>query len=648
MSLHVEYRGRRVSVAASSNTPLASVLNSACGQLRLDPSAFALHYRRSRLDLSKTLSVCHLPNNATLELKAAGSGARGAQIRVALKLDTGGPRMTSSCSASDTLASLLRKVLAESGAAPSEAQIAQASLTFMRQRYEAAALADTTLASIGVREGSAMFTVHMPPPDAAAASAAAAPAPAEPAEKSSEPTQPTAPAAAPEPRGSAPAAAESAPAPRWRPNRLPVPPPAAEPMDVDVPTSAGAGGAAAAAGVEGCRAALDLLLSSNFDAASRDALRVLSKYVYNLLSRPSDERCRRINCANATFRGKVLAAEGALAFLLALGFERRPAARQDAAGPFISAAEAPQMPFPSADEALQMPQTAASDVATLRGAYALLAERAAALDLAVRAAPEAAPQAIAFDPYRSMSTSMAPRLQSGRKGPSVTAQRLSALEAKRDAMLEELSPGRGLVVLAPGEERMPSAAEGASGGDEGAVVASAVAQMVQKRQKQEATPFTTRAVREVERLERKKSYAYVLLRLVLPDRWALQAKFLPHETIADVRAFLEDKVAPSERLCISEPPRGAFEDARSLRELGLVPAARLFVTSPAGAPALAQRLRDGAGTREEARRHYPEGVRLGGAAQDTAEAKAGGPRPAAGATERKRAGASAKPKWMRI
>lgn len=48
--------------------------------------------------------------------------------------------------------------------------------------------------------------------------------------------------------------------------------------------------------------------------------------------------------------------------------------------------------------------------------------------------------------------------------------------------------------------------------------------------------------RELESLERSKVYAHSVLRIQLPDRTIVMAKFHPRETIADVRTLLTQQV----------------------------------------------------------------------------------------------------------
>ena len=133
----------------------------------------------------------------------------------------------------------------------------------------------------------------------------------------------------------------------------------------------------------------------------------------------------------------------------------------------------------------------------------------------------------------------------------------------------------------------------------------AVAQMMSKRQKEEAKPFTTRALREVERLEKKKSYAYCLIKIVFPDRWALQAKFLPSDSIETIMRFVAEHLQePVEGISLAEPPRRqALPPSSTLKDLGLVPAARLLLSSRAGEPQIRQSLKDGASSTQDAMQH---------------------------------------------
>ncbi|CAM9515590.1 unnamed protein product, partial [Ectocarpus sp. 8 AP-2014] len=119
-----------------------------------------------------------IPQNATLELteeapvrrKAAGSTSAGGQVRVAMRLPGGG-RVQAPFSADTSLLGLLQWW---AGRGELDAGVLQQgpSLQFMRTAYGAGDLDATTLRSIGLVTGSAMFTLSLSSPGAAGAAAA--------------------------------------------------------------------------------------------------------------------------------------------------------------------------------------------------------------------------------------------------------------------------------------------------------------------------------------------------------------------------------------------------------------------------------------------------------------------------------------------
>ena len=58
--------------------------------------------------------------------------------------------------------------------------------------------------------------------------------------------------------------------------------------------------------------------------------------------------------------------------------------------------------------------------------------------------------------------------------------------------------------------------------------------------------------RELESLEKAKVYAHTVLRITLPDRTVIMARFHPKETVGDVRTLLTEEVFSQVRVALGE------------------------------------------------------------------------------------------------
>eukprot|EP00537_Pseudo-nitzschia_pungens_P008123 CAMPEP_0172358922 /NCGR_PEP_ID=MMETSP1060-20121228/3198_1 /TAXON_ID=37318 /ORGANISM="Pseudo-nitzschia pungens, Strain cf. cingulata" /LENGTH=513 /DNA_ID=CAMNT_0013080361 /DNA_START=226 /DNA_END=1767 /DNA_ORIENTATION=+ len=103
--------------------------------------------------------------------------------------------------------------------------------------------------------------------------------------------------------------------------------------------------------------------------------------------------------------------------------------------------------------------------------------------------------------------------------------------------------------------------------------------------------FTTKAMRELERLRKTKVYSHTQLALAFPDAVVIKANFATRETISAVldglcSEVLSPDVLPASASASSSssllelyqtPPRTVLDPSKNLTELGLVPAARIYV-----------------------------------------------------------------------
>eukprot|EP00953_Heterococcus_sp_UTEX-ZZ885_P003083 2201-Heterococcus_DN1.PRE.1 len=141
---------------------MSAVLVDACKEHGIEASAaasYALQYKRTTVDLSQPFRLTGIPQNTTLDLKEVGSASGNSTVRVGVKLPSG-KRLQGSFAASTALDAMLRELLTGAGMDCTELSSDSTTLQFMRSTYSGAeGLAATTLASIGLSGGSAMFTL---------------------------------------------------------------------------------------------------------------------------------------------------------------------------------------------------------------------------------------------------------------------------------------------------------------------------------------------------------------------------------------------------------------------------------------------------------------------------------------------------------
>lgn len=314
--------------------------------------------------------------------------------------------------------------------------------------------------------------------------------------------------------------------------------------------------------------AVEFLLQHNFDAATKVAVSVLTRYIHNLLCRPDDAVVRAINTQNRVFKDKVQAARGAQSVLESAGFV------EDLSG-----------------MRLQFEDTAEN---RRRAQEALVALTAAMDELQMGdderprlTAPVSSQNEIAFDPFRSFivrpamgATAVGPDaanapvevVQSGeRKARSATDEQLRALRRRR----RELEGARGSIgrqtkVIYPGDSAETPAALSVPGDPEpSGPLPRSVLQKTLKALAGDGSsdaPLTTRAVRELQRLQQEKVYREAVLRVRLPDRLQFVGHFHPRDTVADVYLWLH-------RACLARGGAGGDggDEEWRVEEVGAAP-----------------------------------------------------------------------------
>jgi len=371
--------------------------------------------------------------------------------------------------------------------------------------------------------------------------------------------------------------------------------------------------------------AVQAFRAQTWDAEAKVALPTLAKLLRNAFASPHEDKYRTLRTSNPALRDKLGGSNAALDVLRAAGF--RDCVRDGDA--FLVLEDA--------------------DVVTLARAHGLVAALAAELGCAPvdplpaapaapppRAAPAAA--AAAFDPFRTSVLTSQPRAPALEESP--VQLRVNALRQKQRELLQatlQRVERRPVLVRAPDDfnprrfARAAALAAAATGSEDDSTDMQALSlhhkEVSERMRKQEN--FQTRAMRELDELSRARVFPFCVVRVLLPGRVILQARFSPLETARDVAALVADACglpdAAGFHLVSGPPPQRVPLDA-VLHEAGFVPSA---VFQAVAADASLVPARGEWGSVDDLLEDMPAGVAL------VAEPKREAPKP------------MGKPKWLK-
>ncbi|KAJ1454029.1 hypothetical protein M885DRAFT_588352 [Pelagophyceae sp. CCMP2097] len=597
MSVTVLYNGSRKKVDLTSpHMPVHAILSAALDKFGLDANskAWGLKSTRARKVLDDAAPFAHtgLSKNTEIELfqKTAKEAAAGREVRVAVAVADGGPAFSLPAAVVDAGSTLAQLVegWAAAGLIAADAARRGPVVRVLRDKYDGAQLETTTLGGLGFGGASVRITLELnglpgpemprapagPPVAAAPAAAALAAAPAAAAEPPRAAEVPRAAvqrevvglasqffgAPPPEPRSADVVMADDS---REPPEKKHQPEPSSA-MDVEAPTtaqanfSAGQAPAAAASREEEAarrHAAVEAAISQiSCHAAAAQCARTICKYFDAILANPRDVKYRAIKRGNAAFQSRVAAVSGGEPLLAAVGFEAA---------------------MRVGEEWLELTPKG--------GQMDLLRASRAQLEAVCAWPPPVA--ALEWDPCKGFITSLARKPQGIDEAQSDTHRKLAKLRAAAAKLEGEVvSPPRQLRLTLRGQapSAAASAADVAAAEDRSdlGLVSKAAARQAAERRKAEDAPLTTSAMREVAKLEQAAVYAAAVVRVECTGGVVLHAHFHAREQAADVyeavRGVLSDPSRKFE-LYMAPPKRTVADDATTLRDAGLVPAASLHL-----------------------------------------------------------------------
>lgn len=337
---------------------------------------------------------------------------------------------------------------------------------------------------------------------------------------------------------------------------------------------------------------LSNLLDHNFDADSLICLQTCLKIIDNVLQKPGNPKVRMIKTTNPTIQRKITSKTGGLDILYSCGFQQH----QDQQHHLILTEEKEDT------EWLVSARHTLSQVAIQK-----LNCRPEELP---KYSPPPPPRLLSNNQTGSNNSSSSPfNVYQGNRydaqsaavgkslGPpkgwkSATEAQLESLEKKQAQLISKnqvaLVKARQWIALKPGEATSARAttttttAETSSSREDSALLASHMQKQQKKQQEEANRGFTTKAMRDLEKIKKQKVYSHSLLAITFPDGCICKGQFLPTETVQTVMESMQHDLLlqqdPQSFDVYMTPPRTKLLPHQTLQELGLVPAAKVYVS----------------------------------------------------------------------
>lgn len=552
-SIKVKYYDVEATISVDSpNLPLRDLLEKAKAALNIPvgKTNVEFRYKQKSLDLLLPFRLSGILTNSTVEVVETlvmpsstqqpnlGTGDKRI-VQVALDFGQAGgrPRVEGSFPPQTSLKEIVALLAGDVNVFKSA--------RFMNQRIEHTQFETTTLHSLGLTQGSAMFRMESAPPAAATSTAAS----------------------------SMPAAPSSV---------TPVPPTAeSSKMEVEEEKTVS----------RSLSLVAELREHIRDDSEIRTAIVTLMKIVRNVYLNPTDDKVRSLRTSNPALKIKLKDAPPCFRLLESAGFS---ALSKDGESLY---AMTHQPDLPKLKRIFESELRRAADEIGVP-----LAERPALDTPLVVQATQTQPSPVEFDPFKTtvIGMSTAPSLRFGASGAFTLDQQVVQLKAKRDEIMRSAGAtvaDRSLVAIAHSSDFNPRRFLAADDGDEederqGAgdedydaderSVLAQHARAMQEKQKK-AENFQTKAMREYEQLSKARVYTRTLIRISFPDRSVLQGLFCPLETVSAIHDAIVSAcpgVQKTDFTLLTGPPPQRLDPNATLESLGLYPAASLQLSSP--------------------------------------------------------------------
>ena len=306
----------------------------------------------------------------------------------------------------------------------------------------------------------------------------------------------------------------------------------------------------------------DLLGAVGDRAALVECVRTCQAIVYNIVGNPTDQRLWEIRLNNQKFQQRVGRFPMAMAYLEHLGFVKE--------GNVIRILDLNYGAFLEALKELN----------------------SAALGLGLSSkdppAPQTAPSAPAFDPYKSISISTnldIPRVLTRENDPAVYTAQIQALSQAKEALIRQQSVSRSPVIYhLPADFSSLSLRRAALSPDSEETITpedeNLMLQTMQSllRANEENSRFQNKRKRQLEQAARRKVFTKVAIKVRFPDATMVQGTFSPLETTLDLHRFIQSLLADQQRrfYLYLTPPKEILQPSQSDTLERMAPATLLY------------------------------------------------------------------------
>jgi hypothetical protein len=342
---------------------------------------------------------------------------------------------------------------------------------------------------------------------------------------------------------------------------------------------------------------LSNLMNNNFDTDSLTCLQTCLKIIENVLQKPGNEKVRMIRSNNPTIQTKITSKKGGVDILYSCGF-------------ILQEQQQELMMKQGQEESCFVLTEQNEDTEWLVSARHTLSQVALhQLNCKAEDLPKFQPpkEEVTIGNNSSSNSQNSFNVYQGKRfdaqsaavgrslGPpkgwkSATEAQLESLE-KKHALLSKshqvIAGGeRQWIALRPGAtapSTTSAAAVASSSREDSALLASHIQKQQKQRQEDANRGFTTKAMRDLERLKKQKVYSHTLLAISFPDGCVCKGQFLPAETIQTVMESIQQELLSSDKRqerfeLYMTPPRSKLLPHQTLQELGLVPAAKVYIS----------------------------------------------------------------------
>ena len=349
-------------------------------------------------------------------------------------------------------------------------------------------------------------------------------------------------------------------------------------------------------------AAIRTILTHNFDTDSTVCLTTLIKVLDNILHKPQNDKVRCLRTGNATIKSKIMDKQGhEVLFVCGFVLESKSFSEEER---FVL--------YEHHEETAFLVNVRHTLAKTLVQDLQIPPEkvppfRPPPLPKMTRAPTATTTTNTGFDVYQGQRFDGQAAAVGTPLGPPVgwkskTETELAHLQRREAQITQQLATkkttsqkttssvvDRHWTVVTPGQQQQQpprqstSSSSSSTNKDDKQLLAKHYQEQYKKKMAREQSGFTTKAMRDLAKLKKQNVYSHTQLAIAFPDGLMIKANFGTKETVGKVmeglraEVFVEHVPVPKLEL-YQTPPRTVVDPHKTLTELGLVPAAKIYVS----------------------------------------------------------------------